>query len=78
MVQVVLPPEALRVLARDFGVKHCLPKLALGTRPSLGYRLLADQGQPRPRRRPRSRYFLAPPPPLSAAQLQALRAMEPG
>ena len=60
-VEIVMPPEALRILGKDFAVKHRLPRIALETRliPDWeypGYWL--HQGQPRavvrgPRRPPR-------------------------
>ncbi len=62
-VEIVLPPEALRVLGQDFGFKHRLPKIALETRliPDWeypGYWLTKDNREPvagrprRPARRP--------------------------
>jgi hypothetical protein len=74
-VEIVLPPEALRILGQDFGFKNRLPKIALATRliPDWeypGYWLTKDNRDPTPAA---VALLLADHPAVSAAQLEALR-----
>jgi hypothetical protein len=77
--EIVLPPEALRILGRDFGFKNRLPKIALETRliPDWeypGYWLTKDNRDLSPAA---VADLLADHPAVPEAQLQALRAMGP-
>jgi hypothetical protein len=79
-VEIVLPPEALRVLGQDFAFKHRLPRIRLATRliPDWeypGYWLTKDNRDLSPAA---VADLLADHPAVSPAQLQALRAMDPG
>jgi hypothetical protein len=78
-VEIMLPPEALRILGRDFGFKHRLPKIALETRliPDWeypGYWLTKDNRDLSPAAVAR---LLADHPAVSEEQLQALRGEVP-
>ena len=79
-VEILLPPEALRVLGRDFAFKHRLPKIALATRliPDWeypGYWLTKDNRDLSPAA---LADLLADHPAVSKAQLLALRGHQPG
>ena len=74
-VEIVLPPEALRVLGRDFALRHRLPKIALETRliPDWeypGYWLTKDNRDLSPAA---LADLLADHPAVSEQQLEALR-----
>jgi hypothetical protein len=74
-VEIVLPPEALRILGRDFGFKNRLPKIALETWliPDWeypGYWLTKDNRDLTPAA---VALLLADHPAVSEAQLRALR-----
>jgi hypothetical protein len=78
-VEIVLPPEALRILGSDFGFKNRLPKIALETRliPDWeypGYWLTKDNRDLSPAA---VALLLADHQAVSAAQLHALRALGP-
>ena len=74
-VEPVLPPEALRVLGRDFALKNRLPKIGLATRliPDWeypGYWLTKDNREPSPAA---LADLLADHPAVSPEQIEALR-----
>jgi hypothetical protein len=78
-VEVLIPPEALRVLGQDWGFKNKVPKIALRTRliPDWefpGYWLLKDNRDIAPSELAR---LLAGHPGVSERQLQALRGEPP-
>jgi hypothetical protein len=78
-VEIMLPPEALRILGRDFGFKNRLPKIALATRliPDWeypGYWLTKDNRDLTPAA---VADLLADHPAVSELQLQALRGESP-
>ena len=75
-VEVLIPPEALRVLGRDWGLKNKVPKIALETHqiPDWeypGYWLLKDN---RDIALAALAELLAGHPAVTEAQIQALRA----
>jgi hypothetical protein len=75
-VEIVLPPEAGRVLGHDFGLRHRLPRIPLETRliPDWeypGYWLTKDNRELSPAR---LADLLADHPAVTAEQLEALRA----